>query len=81
MNTDRLICGKGFTNVLNSPEAIEVLAQYRYTIEKLNREFQDVSDTELLHSKYLGEKGVARQDNSLHKQIWHSRNIACENCH
>ncbi|MDR1339638.1 MAG: hypothetical protein LBK58_06265 [Prevotellaceae bacterium] len=50
-----------YTNVLNSPETIEVLARYGYTLEKLNREFQDVSEVERLHSKQLSEMGTAQQ--------------------
>jgi hypothetical protein len=50
-----------YTNVLNSPEATEVIARYGYTLEKLNREFQDVSEVERLHSKQLSEMGTAQQ--------------------
>jgi hypothetical protein len=46
---------------LNSPEALEVMGRYGYTLEKLNSEFQDVSEVERLHSKQLSEMGTAQQ--------------------
>jgi hypothetical protein len=46
---------------LNSPESLEVMAQYGYTVEKLNGEFQDVKEVERLHTVQLKEKGQAQQ--------------------
>lgn len=50
-----------YTNLLNSPEALDVMGRYGYTFEKLNSEFQDVSEVERLHSKHLSEMGNAQQ--------------------
>jgi hypothetical protein len=50
-----------YTNVLNSPEALEIMLQYGYTVEKLEREFQEVTKIEELHSIQLREKGQAQQ--------------------
>jgi hypothetical protein len=50
-----------YTNILNSPETLEVMSQYKYTQERLNKEFQDVIEVERLHSIQLREKGMAQQ--------------------
>jgi hypothetical protein len=50
-----------YTNLLNSPESLAVMAQYGYTVEKLEKEFQEVTEVEQLHSKQLSEKGIAQQ--------------------
>jgi hypothetical protein len=50
-----------YTNVLNSPESLEVMAQYGYTAEKLEKEFQEVIEVERLHTIQLKEKGQAQQ--------------------
>jgi hypothetical protein len=50
-----------YTNLLNSPDALTVLAQFGYTAEKLERELQSVNAVEDLHSKQLKEKGEAQQ--------------------
>jgi hypothetical protein len=50
-----------YTNLLNSTAALEVIAQYGYTVERLNSEFQNVTEVERLHTKQLGEKGIAQQ--------------------
>jgi hypothetical protein len=50
-----------YTNLLNSPEALAVIAVYGYTVEKLNAEFQNVTEVERLHTKQLREKGIAQQ--------------------
>jgi hypothetical protein len=50
-----------YTNLLNNQEALDVMAQYGYSYEKITKEFQDVSKVEELHSKQLSEKGSAQQ--------------------
>jgi hypothetical protein len=50
-----------YTNLLNSTAALEVIAQYGYTVERLNSEFWDVTEVERFHTKQLGEKGIAQQ--------------------
>jgi hypothetical protein len=50
-----------YTNLLNSPEALNVLAGFGYSAEKLNKEYQDVNTVEELHSKQLSEKSGAQQ--------------------
>jgi hypothetical protein len=37
------------------------MAQYKYTVERLNKEFQDIAEVERLHSIQLKEKGIAQQ--------------------
>jgi hypothetical protein len=46
---------------LNSPECLDELAGYGYTVEKLSKEFEAVKEVEQLHSKQLSEKGHAQQ--------------------
>jgi hemoglobin-like flavoprotein len=50
-----------YTNVLDTPEALDTMALYGYTTEQLNKELQDVMEIEQLHTKQLGEKGIAQQ--------------------
>jgi hypothetical protein len=50
-----------YTNILNSSETLEVMAEYGYTVEKLQKEFQDITEVERLHSIQLREKGIAQQ--------------------
>ncbi|MDR1554003.1 MAG: hypothetical protein LBS69_11175 [Prevotellaceae bacterium] len=50
-----------YNNLLNSPDALAVLAQFGYSAEKLNNELQMVNEVENLHSKQLNEKGDAQQ--------------------
>ena len=50
-----------YTNLLNSPEALAVMAEFGYTVEKLNNELRDVNEVENLHSKQLSETGGAQQ--------------------
>jgi hypothetical protein len=50
-----------YTNLLNSPEGLEMMFLYGYTAEKLNKEFQEVIKVEQLHNKHLNEKGTTRQ--------------------
>jgi hypothetical protein len=50
-----------YNNLLNSPEALTVLAQFGYSAEKLNNELAAVNEVENLHSKQLSEKGEAQQ--------------------
>jgi hypothetical protein len=50
-----------YTNLLKNQEALEVMAQYGYSYEKITKEFQDVTKVEEMHSKQLSEKGTAQQ--------------------
>jgi hypothetical protein len=50
-----------YNNLLNSPDALAVLAQFGYSAEKLNNELQAVNEVENFHSKWLSEKGNAQQ--------------------
>jgi hypothetical protein len=50
-----------YTNLLNSPEALTVMAGFGYSVERLEREFQAVNAVEELHSKQLSEKSGAQQ--------------------
>jgi hypothetical protein len=49
-----------YSNVLKSPESLEIMSQYGYKAERLNNEFQEVLEVEQLHIKQLGEKGIAQ---------------------
>ncbi|MDR0605113.1 MAG: hypothetical protein LBG80_12495 [Bacteroidales bacterium] len=50
-----------YSNLLNNTEALNVMSKYGYTSEKLEKEFQEVTEVEQLHSKKLSEKGAAQQ--------------------
>ena len=50
-----------YTNILDTPEALTILAQYGYTPEKLAAELAAVDEVEALHSKRLAEKSEAQQ--------------------
>jgi hypothetical protein len=50
-----------YANILNTPEALEVLANYGYSLERLNEERDGVEKVEALHSKRLAEKSEAQQ--------------------
>lgn len=50
-----------YTNILNTPEALTVLAKYGYSAEKLAAELAAVDEVEALHSKRLAEKSEAQQ--------------------
>jgi hypothetical protein len=50
-----------YTNLLNSPDALTVIAGFGYSVERLERELQAVNEVENLHSKQLGEKSGAQQ--------------------
>jgi hypothetical protein len=50
-----------YANILDTPEALTVMAQYGYSPEKLADELAAVDEVELLHSKRLAEKGEAQQ--------------------
>jgi hypothetical protein len=50
-----------YTNILETPEALNVMAEYGYSREKLAAELAGVDEVELLHSKKLGEKGEAQR--------------------
>jgi hypothetical protein len=50
-----------YNNLLNSQDALAVIAQFGYSAEKLNNELQAVNEVENLHSKWLSEKGQAQQ--------------------
>jgi hypothetical protein len=50
-----------YTNLLNTPVAVERLNRYSYTLQKLQQEFEMVKEIELLHSRRLTETGEAQQ--------------------
>jgi hypothetical protein len=50
-----------YTNLLNSPEALEGMAKFGYSVEKLNGELAEVNEVENLNSKRLIEKSAAQQ--------------------
>jgi hypothetical protein len=50
-----------YANILETPEALSMLAQYGYNDEKLAAELDGVDEVEAMHSKRLGEKGEAQQ--------------------
>jgi hypothetical protein len=50
-----------YTNILNSQEALKVMSLYGYTAEKLDEEFQKVTEVERWINKRLNEKGMAQQ--------------------
>jgi hypothetical protein len=49
-----------YTN-LQTPEALDVMAKYGYTAERLQEEYQKVEAVAQLHSKRLAETGSAQQ--------------------
>ena len=50
-----------YANILGTPEALTVLAQYGYSPDRLAAELAAVDEVEALHSKRLGEKSEAQQ--------------------
>jgi hypothetical protein len=50
-----------YSNILETPDALEVLARFGYTAERLQAELHDVEEVERLHVKQLGEKSAAQQ--------------------
>jgi hypothetical protein len=50
-----------YANILDTPEALSILAQFGYTSEKLSAERDAVEQVEALHSKRLAEKSEAQQ--------------------
>ena len=50
-----------YANILDTPEALTVLAQFGYTPEKLAAERDAIEQVEALHSKRLAEKSEAQQ--------------------
>jgi hypothetical protein len=50
-----------YANILDTPEALTVLAQFGYSPEKLIAERDAVEQVEVLHSKRLAEKSEAQQ--------------------
>jgi hypothetical protein len=49
-----------YVNILETPEALDRLAQYGYSDGRLAQELAEVNDVELLHSKRLAEKSEAQ---------------------
>jgi hypothetical protein len=50
-----------YTNILETPDALSILAMYGYSSEKLVAELDGVDQVEAMHSIRLGEKGEAQQ--------------------
>jgi hypothetical protein len=50
-----------YDNILDSPDALAVMANYGYSVEKFIAERDAVEQVEDLHSKRLAEKGEAQQ--------------------
>jgi hypothetical protein len=57
LNDARLL----YANLQQTPGALETMAQYGYTAERLQEEQQQVEETAKLHSKQLEERGGAQQ--------------------
>ena len=55
-----------YANLLDTPAALNTMAQFGYSEERLRLEQQEVNTVEALHSKQLGEKGEAQQT-TLHR--------------
>ncbi|MDR0606059.1 MAG: hypothetical protein LBG80_17370 [Bacteroidales bacterium] len=50
-----------YSNILDTPAAIERLQRYGYTYERLQKEYDGIKKVEDLHSRKLAEKGEAQQ--------------------
>jgi hypothetical protein len=50
-----------YANIFDTPEALDVLANYGYTVEKLTAERDAVEAVEALYNKRLAEKSEAQQ--------------------
>jgi hypothetical protein len=50
-----------YSNLLEMPEALQVLTGFGYTAERLQEELHDVEEVERLHIKQLSEKSAAQQ--------------------
>jgi hypothetical protein len=50
-----------YTNLLDTPVALERMSRFGYTVERLQEEFAAVKELEILHSRKLTEKGEAQQ--------------------
>jgi hypothetical protein len=50
-----------YTNLQETPGALETMAQYGYTAERLQEEQQQVEEVAQLHSRQLEETGGAQQ--------------------
>ena len=50
-----------YSNLLETPEALEVLRGFGYTAERLQEELRDVEEVERLHVKQLSGKSAAQQ--------------------
>jgi hypothetical protein len=57
LNDTRIMYG----NIIETPEALAVMANYGYTFEKITAERDAVEQVADLHSKWLTEKGEAQQ--------------------
>jgi hypothetical protein len=49
-----------YTNLLEIPVALQIIHEYGYTPERIDRELQDVKKVEELHVKQLSEKSAAQ---------------------
>jgi hypothetical protein len=50
-----------YSNLLETPEALQVLAGFGYTAERLQKELHDVKEVEHLHVKQLSGKSAAQK--------------------
>jgi hypothetical protein len=50
-----------YTNLFEIPDALEIITQFGYTAEGLQKELQDVEEVENLHIKQLSGKSAAQQ--------------------
>ncbi|MDR1089497.1 MAG: hypothetical protein LBL79_00335 [Prevotella sp.] len=50
-----------YINLMEMPDALEMLVVYGYTVERLQKELQDVEEVENLHIKQLSGKSTAQQ--------------------
>jgi hypothetical protein len=50
-----------YTNILETPQALEIMANYGYAAERLQEELQNVEEIERLHVKQLSGKSEAQR--------------------
>jgi hypothetical protein len=50
-----------YDNMLKNPDAVETMAHFGYTAERLQRELQEVNEVAGLYGKQVNEKGEAQQ--------------------
>jgi glycyl-tRNA synthetase alpha subunit len=59
-----------YINLMEIPDALEIIAMYGYTIERLQQELQDVEEVENLHIKQLSGKSAAQQATQKRNEVF-----------